>query len=221
MARRPRRKFRRPRRTRRKNAPTIKQLARRVKSMRPELKREIFAVTATSIVQTAGITDLNAFAQGITSSTRIGNKVHITGIEWEFLVNNVSATNSKEIWTRIMIVVDKRQVEATAPSADVIFETPLDPHSFKAFDETAAGSRISTVMDTKARRTVRISTGGNADKQQWKVKGFKKMNMNMYWSDATAANVEKNGLWLVVLSDNTVANENTMTGCVRVFYTDA
>ncbi len=105
---------------------------------------------------------------------------------------------------------------ATAPLSSDILNVTLDPLSTKTYNTRAQGKRFRYMLDK-----TRVTVQGHSN-DAYIVKGFKKMNTLVSWSNNLGLNIVKNGIYLMAMSDQACAINNIqLEGYVRVFYTDA
>ncbi len=193
----------------RKKTKKVATLAKRVSRLEKAREFKIIDTQLSSNAQnsTPKITQLTNLIQGLTDSTRIGNKITITGIQLRYTVND-TITNEY----RIMLVLDKQTNGVIYVSGDLLE------------DITAQDNIVSPVnRDNKKRFRVfydkvhLMSVAGVANGQGRK---FIKVNIPVMY-DSTAGDITD--LTSSSLSLLTVAHTASVaqTVFVRIFYTDS
>jgi len=189
-------------------AKVLRKVNRLERKTRPELK--IFDIDSTGLTPTTAwsVTHLTAIPQGDNQETRDGMAVRVGFIEMRwFLAQHATPTQTL---VRIMVVKDNDQIESTfPPGIDVIQGTTVIDMKSRT---TLLSKRFSIYMDK-----VFVLTDVTTPLTRGHFR--KKISFPVRWSSATAADIQKNGLYLYTLSDQAV-NKPTFQFTFRIFYTD-
>lgn len=139
--------------------------------------------------------------QGLTQQTRVGNRMTVTSMKYDWFFTGADATNS----IRVLIYVPK---DPNNLMTGLGFNQPPDLDQFtilKDFFIPTGG------------------TGGNCKRKQGWIR-FNRGNrsgMNVEYTGATTASVIRNNLSVYMVSDSLVASDPECNGYTRVFFKDA
>lgn len=151
--------------------------------------------TAVSVTASGVVTQLNAIAQGDTTSSRTGNSVLMKNLFGRMVVV-ADASEANNSWVRIMIVKDKQQVGDTDPGVTSILatSTPLSP-----LNRNTAG-RFQILYD----KLINLSVLQGATIRTLKMNI--PINCHARYNGTASSDIQKNGIYLVL-----VGNEVTTT----------
>ncbi len=192
----------------RKKRKPVRKLNKRVSALEASKERKIIDTQLTAQVSntTPSLVELTNLAQGLTDTTRIGNKIMLSGLQFRYLAKD-TVQNS----VRVMIVQDKQTNGAIFAAADVLADvTAIDNvASLRNRDESL---RFRVLYD----RVHLISLTG---KDSVYVSKFIKLNVPVKYDGnaGTIADITSNSLAILHVSE--VASSN-ITGFWRVFFTD-
>lgn len=186
------RRFRKPRRRfHRRRRPSAKKIAyKALRASKTEMKHIDAAQGLTLGKSTGDVINLNGISGGANSDQRTANKVKYMSYYIRLRAENSANVGATTAVCRMMIVMDRQQVKATAPTiADVLgagfgIEDPLNITNlgrYKVYmDKTFFIGLPATGVDIKL------------------VKRWVPIRKTIQWSDANGANIIKNGLYLMV-----------------------
>ncbi len=184
-------------------------LASRVRTLEASKERKIIDTQLTSSASgtAPGLVQLTNLAQGNTDTTRIGNKIMITGIQFRYLV-----TDTVHNVARVMIIQDKQTNGAIFAATQVL-------------DDISAGDAIVSLRnrdEVKRFRVIhdavhQISLTGQDSRY---VSKFVKLKIPVKYdaNAGTIADIVSNSLALMHVS---FLASTAITAFVRVFYTDS
>ena len=148
-------------------------------------------ITVSSTVAQNQITQLNAIAQGDTAVTRTGNSILMRNLILNGYVEiNPSVTGD----TRMMValVLDKQQVSDTSPIISDIFQYDTNPVTLLNLNNSG---RFSILY--RKQFSLSPASGGSNVRQ---LKIFKNMRLHARFNGTASTDIQKNGLYLVVIS---------------------
>lgn len=210
-------------------AKRVMQLSRLVKVRRPEVKALDQSFGGSNVsVSTGSVTPLAEMAAGTSSLLRIGDKIHVTGIDFQFIPNldNASVSSAGNIQAiRFAIVQDMQQVAGTAPSAagasDSVFDSPNPVVALKSF---AGLSRFKFLYDSGTMMLNWTSAGFTPDYAftQFVRRRHIKCNVTTEFFSTGANDISKNGIYFVIISNCLVAAAASFdfNATSRTFFTD-
>lgn len=174
---------------------------------KPETKVNFVNTWQVTMPITGSTNSIVAIGQGSTSGNRIGLETKAQGVTMRYNIQrNSSATLSL---ARVILVVDRQQIPDTAPSlADVV----QDPSYLTSLPSHVEKGRFRILYDR-----IHCLTGSN-DKQQGYIN--KKLNFNVNYNGVSAGNYQKNGIYLMLQSDQSVYVP-LISYSLRYDYTDA
>lgn len=198
----------------------VKSLQKVVKTLTPELKYLDTAMDASNIPGTGSVVHLTGLAQGTGQGNRVGNSVNITSVYCAgFWVRNITDPSINAL-TRIAIVCDKEQIGDTAPTAADIFSIPGEP-TFVAPNlsnlERFRILHISHIYDSNMMGLDSDNIALRAPTQQNVFEYMWKGNIKVSFNGTAVTDVEKNNIYVVYLSNDTVID---FDGTCRIGYTD-
>lgn len=170
-----------------------------------EQKTKVFGA-GTLVATTGNIIPLDLIAAGVGRDDRQGNKVTFNSFDCKFKIT-ANAAGAASVLVRMMIVVDTQQVIATSPTLSQILES--DVISGEGLDRRG---RFKVLFD----RTVICNLSG--DNSKYVAKNVK-CNVVTEWNNNTAGGNMKNGVTMLLLSDQ-AANTPTVAYNVRSNFTD-
>lgn len=160
-----------------------------------------------AISTTPTITHLTGIAQGDSEQGRTGNGILVRSISFKYAVQMHASAVATGF--RIILLQDKQQVGDTAPTAAAILETTTSPWSLLQRDQAG---RFKILYS-------RIHTLSSNGKEIISVEKHMKMYSHVRYNGSASTDVQKNGLYLVCLSDQ-ATNTPTFGGMFRVNYHD-
>ncbi len=203
-------RFRRKRRYTKKNLSVAKKALRKVnklaRDVRPALKIHDFDLLTLTPAVAGIVTHLNVIAQGVAKEQRIGLQCKGVFMSLRYSIQN--DTSAPASITRLLLIQDLRQEDATAPlllevllSANVMSpRSRVNPKRFKIyFDKTYNLTTTGKLVHTKVFN--------------------KKINVKMSWLAAAGNTQNKNGIYLISMSD-LAANLPTLNFTWRLWFTD-
>lgn len=213
-----RRKFKR-RFFKRKRGRGNRRLAKRVRRIERTIETKILDGSVDlSVSTTANVTHLTALSQGVTSKTRIGDKVHFSSIEMNMEVVG------KDSFNRMFVaLVLAKHINGIAPSA-------LEIYNFGAYTIAMAYLAQRNFPERKKFRVLRVwrillNGTDPTNFMPWikKFKYHRKLNFTTYYNGnaGTVADVEHNGLFLISISDSAAVTHPTISVDMRLKYQDA
>lgn len=198
----------------------VRSLQNAVNRMKPEKKYVDVALTLTNVVDAnGGVIHLTQIAQGDTQSTRTGNAVNVTDVKIGLNIDRGASLGAANGHVRIAVVVDKEQVADTSPVGSAIFTSadPICPRpnldNLERFRILYISPNLDAQMAKLGTETL-VPTRSNLVEYQWSG------NLKVSYNGAATTDIEKNGIYLVVLS---VFNSDAIdtSGTARIGYTDA
>lgn len=165
----------------------------------------------TQVVDNVGhVHRLSLITQGVGQAQRIGQKVTIKSIEF-WGSASIGLAPSGFTTLRIMLIQDKRQVADGIPAPGTIFQ---DLSPFSPLDMVTGLNRFRVFYN----RFIYLNV---IDKTSTTFRLFKRINIPMLFNGVSSADVEKNGLFMVMISDEpVVANRPTFNYYYRSRYYD-
>lgn len=210
-------------------AKRVMQLSRLVKVRKPEVKGFDLSFGSGNVSVSAGqVVHLTAIPQGLTTVSRVGDAIRVTGIDLQFVPNidpaSVSSTGNVQA-IRFAVVQNLQQQDSTDPVAGgslvSVFDNPNPVVALKSFSGL---SRFKFLYDSGTMVLNWTSAGFTPDYQhtQFVRRRFIKCNIPVEFSNTTGASITKNGIYFVIISNCTVAAAASFdyNGIARVFYTD-
>lgn len=163
-----------------------------------------------ALVDAAGTvtSTINAIAQGVTESQRVGRKCTIKNIGWKWEWNlperDAVATPQKPEIVRMILFLDKQANGATAAVTDI-----LETADFQSFKNLANSQRFVTLVDrsiTLNYQTLASDGAGVVSSCEQLVQGsfYKKCNIPLEFSSTTGAigEIRSNNIGVLLISKN-------------------
>lgn len=184
-------------------------IASKVKNIIDELnvEKKYNDITIGATVGTAGaIYSLNTLAQGTGAVARDGNSIKLTSLQirHSVVMNPTAVTNT----FRIIVFQDLQEVLGTNPAVTDVLQTA----SFLAPLNRARAGRFKVLSE----HVFLLSATGS---QIAYTKEYKKLSVHQHWSDSTSTNIEKNGIYVLAISDQNV-NVSTYNAYCRLTFVD-
>lgn len=210
-------------------AKRVMRLSRLVSVRKPEAKAfDLSFGTSNVSVSTGAVIPLTAIASGASSVLRVGDKIHVTGIDFQFIPNidagSVSSTGNVQA-IRFAIVQDMQQVPGTAPSAAGALTSVFDnANPVIALKSHAGLTRYKFLYDSGTMILNWTTAGFTPDYAftQFVRRRFLKCNITTEYSSTGSGDISKNGIYFVIISNCTVAAAASFdfNAVSRTFYTD-
>lgn len=160
-----------------------------------------------SITNTASISQVSAIASGDGDAARTGNSILAKYLYINYIVNRSASSTTAADTFRIVVVQDKEQVADTAPGySDVYSSTTV----ISPFNVNNVG-RFTVLYDKRHY----VSSNKPQVSDQLSVP----LDFHIRYNGTASTDIEKNGIWLMLLSDTT-ANHPTILGNIRLAYYD-
>lgn len=168
------------------------------------LHNQLTGSTTTS--STGTITLLNGMAQNDSASGRTGNSILMRNVflRLGFVQNGATTTTY-----RVMLVLDKQQIGDTSPTISDILET-VNPYSPLA---TASVGRFKVMKNW-------FFTTDDAKTRSKLIEYYKDFRMHTRYNGAANTDIQKNGLYLITLSDQAPATAPQFAYTWKVGYHD-
>jgi len=197
----------------------LRSLQKVVKRLSPEVKYKDFDTSSSNIPTTGAVVHISGIDQGDTMAARTGNQIVIQKINLSGFWQRNATDFGADAFTRFAIVVDKEQVNATAPTAGVIFDVPSNPTQGLPLTSNLERFRIlymSPVFDMWMMRLDSDNLAASTPTQKSTFAYTWTGNLRVLFS-GTAQEVQKNGVYVVWLSNVATAD---VTSTCRVGFTD-
>lgn len=162
---------------------------------------------AATLSNTAQVTSLNPIANGDGEGARTGNSILAKYLSVNFIVNRNSVSTTSADSFRVVIVRDNEQVADTAPAYTDVFSA----NSIVAPLNVLNVGRFTLLLDK------RFYVSYN--KAQASFQQVIPLNFHLRFNGTASTDIEKNGLWLMILDDAS-ANHPSMAGNSRIAYYD-
>lgn len=210
--------YRRRRPSKKYNAGAV--ALRKVNMLMKEVedKYDDLSIAGQSIA-TNGITNhLTSIAEGMTSLTRTGLKITPVSVyaRLHFLANqNVSASDVQYI--RLLFVRDRQQEADTPPAASDILNSPTITSPLNRLRM----SRFQVLYD-RVFKVSKTTDGSSSPEHFVKVwLGPKRLSKHpVRYNGAATTDIQKNGLYMIYLSDTVAPYEPTVNADVRFRFSD-
>lgn len=164
----------------------------------------------TGNVDLNGLTfSLNAMPQGVELNERDGLKVQPTGLFFNY---KMQCHSSQPTVARILIYEDLQQVSDSTPSSTDLLQQTGDQSVLSPLNRDEIG-RFKVLYDK------RHTLVPDANNEVVYRKGFLKKLKNPHFNGANGTDIQKNGLWCTILSDQ-ATNFPTHDFYSRYFYHD-
>lgn len=186
---------------------------------RPEVKYFNFLVNTPQALgnQTAYIAQINQIAQGVTSTTRIGNQVATKNVYWQYVLQQ--GATPVPVAVRIMLIWD-RQPNAGTVTATTIFETTGDTPPFPQY--VFAGLNLDNRDRFVVLSDERYDLSPNGQQIQY-IKGFRNINQRSTYT--TSNPIPETGALILLgvssATQATTANLPLLSGGWRIRFIDS
>lgn len=165
---------------------------------------------ATAVSDAGAVQSMYLIAQGDSHATREGLKITVKSFFMRMRVALGSGSAQASQTLRLILFRDNQQISDSTPAVGDILET-ID------FDSPLAltnGGRFTVLMD-------KLVTINRASAEQRHFKVYKRLNSQVRFNGASSTDVQKNGLYLLYLSDiNAISQPPLIKYRTRVAYTD-
>lgn len=211
-------------------AKKVLRLERTMRMRKPEEKFIDIGLSAINVVDTTGsVQSLVAIAAGTDFNNRIGDSVRVHRIQGHGRLSTAAASlgalPTADEYCRMHVVLDTQQVADTAPSASAIFASIAGPSVL--LNESSTHHRFKVLKSSQLFVAARLASSStpvatllSQAPTQNAVWNFNiKCNYVVSYNSTATTDVEKNGIYFVVLS-SVSADTLDMDGTVRVYYTD-
>lgn len=164
----------------------------------------------TGNIDLNGLTfSLNAMPQGDELNERVGLKIQPTGLFFNY---KLQCAASQPTVVRVMIYEDLQQISDSTPSSTDLLQNTADQSVISPLNRDEIG-RFNVLYD---KRIVLNPDSGNTKVYK---KGFLKKLRNAHFNGAAGTDIQKNGLWCTILSDQ-ATNFPTHDFYSRLFFHD-
>lgn len=200
-----------------------------VKKSLPEIKYKDIALDQTDIPNATGaVVHLTAIAQDDTVSTRTGNTIQIQSLNLSgYFVRQNTLTYTANGYYRIALVIDKQQVADTAPTIGDVFDYGAGA-STRFLPKVAALERfrvlwVSEIFDPLRmvlNQNLTTASAGIPTQSTYFQYCNEKMNLRVDYNGSAITDIQKNGIYFLVLSSDT-ADVVDINGIARIGFIDA
>lgn len=208
----------RPPMRRRRKKPSVYQVNKKVNKLYKRLQKEVDLkhwTVATNLENLVAVTPqysslVSGIVQGDTDQTRNGDKIRVQSIAWN--MDFAVATNETGgTIIRFFIVYDRRPNGAQATYTNVL--NAANTRALMNLDTQYLG-RFQVLYD----QTFLLDT---ADNQYAKCKGYRKVNLPVWYNANTGAigDVQRGNLFAMIITQNNDQNMNAY-GYIRLRFTD-
>jgi len=201
----------------------VKSLQRVVRNLAPEVKYKDTSLALSNVSTAGGIVHITSIDQGDSVLTRTGNTINVTDIACRAVIVN-AADNANSDNCRFLVVVDRQQVADTLPApGDVISDGFFTANPVINLPNVANLERFRILHSSWLYELRRVEPDLVADTfgppTQSSYYEFNwKGNLKVSYNGTASSDIEKNGIYFIVLTDN--ANTVDIAGVARVGYTD-
>lgn len=206
----------------------VRSLQRVVKKILPEIKYADTALDTTDITSSTGaVIHISGVAQDDTATGRSGNTIQIQSLTLSgFFLRSSSVAYIPNAMYRIVIVCDKQQVGDTAPTIGDVFDYGAS-NSTRFLPKLSVLERfrvlyVSKVFDAEmmALQQTLTTSGSGIPTMSTYFQFTKKMNLKVDYNGTASTDIQKNGLYFMVLSNDT-GNAVDINGIARIGFVDA
>lgn len=174
-----------------------------------ELHHHDNPLSVVSIPNTGLVTHLTGLNTGDTDTTRTGNSILLKNLTYRYLLEvNASVTTNTSV--SVIIFLDTQQIADTTPTPTQVLST-ASPQSL--LNLTAQG-RFKII-----KRQNFVLTPSSGVRPAIEIKGYIPMNKHVKFNNTTSTDIQKNGLYLLVIADE-ATNTPTINGNFRIAYYD-
>lgn len=161
----------------------------------------------TTAASSAGVTHINAIAQGDGDSGRTGNSLLMKYLYMSLNIVRNSASTASSDTVRVVVVIDKEQVGDTTPAYNAVFEAN---NPLALINKNNVG-RFTILYDKFYNLT------SNSPAVQ--IKEMIPLNMHCRYNGTASTDIEKNGLYVMWIGGS-LSNEPSFAGNARLAYYD-
>lgn len=164
-------------------------------------------VTTVTVSSSGVINQLTFIGQGTGHNQRSGEKVVIKSLQGQFLVIKHASAVDQNV--RVIAFVDKRQASDSKTTVGTVLQ---DVSTLAFIDRIFGLNRFRILFD----RFIELDNTSKATKAwRW----FQPMNMEQWWNGSLNTDIEKNGIYILILT-NDGTNSPTLIYNVRTTYYD-
>lgn len=191
----------------------VRSLQRFVATLKPEIKYHDTSASGLNVPVTGTVDTITDIAQGDTVNTRTGNAINVVSITVKGSINSVA----NGAYYRVALVQDKQQIADTSPTAGTIFSDGVaSANPVTALPTIANLARFNVLWMSKIFSGT-VITGTN---QIAYYEFTRKTNIKVSYNGTASTDIEKNGLYVVFLTDD-AANAVDFNGLARLGFTDS
>lgn len=161
---------------------------------------------AVTVSNAGGVVPLDTIAAGVGRDDRVGNKVNFVGAECRFRIT-LNSAGAAEQHVRAMIVCDLQQLNSTTPTVAQILNSDI-----MSGEALAYKGRFKVLFD---KQVILCKSGDTGAVWNWKVP----MNIITEWNANTSGQVMRNGVSLLLISDQ-AANLPLVNYNIRMKFMD-
>lgn len=174
-----------------KQTKAIKALERKLQA---EVKELVQVQTAFSVTNTGNVLNLVPIAQGDGISQREGNAIRLKSLTMRHAFQHNIAGDINQ-FVRVILFCDKQQIADTSPSVTDVLETAsyLAPYSL------ASKGRFSILHDKYFRLNANTHNGLAMTKKR-------KMTQLVRYNSSATTDIQKNGIYILLISSQATAN---------------
>lgn len=203
-------------------ASQVKALQKFCRNLAPEKKYADIGLSVTDVAAAGTVVHCSAIGTGDIQATRNTNTINVTNIDVSGYFTRLSTDFVATAFLRVALVVDKKQVSDTSPTAAQIFATG-DPAT--ALPNVDTLERFSVlwlspvfdawrmVIDSDRLVAGSVPTQSAAWSHAWKG------NLKVSYNGNASTDIEKNGIYFVYLTSSGVTTFDSVA-TVRIGYTD-
>ncbi len=201
---------RRPMRRRRR---TFRRKRRRHRRLRPEVKHIDSGTVEPTHTTSNDTFFLFGVSEGAGINSRVGRKITpISLVIRGTVVQSDTATGDHES-VRLVVVQDKQQLADSYPTPSLVFENITDPYAFR--QHVRQGQFRILAQRTYLFHKI---TGGK-DAFKFRI-ALNLPPMTIFWNGANVTDVQKNGIYFMLMSDATSGAPVTVDWRCRARYID-
>lgn len=187
-------------------------IKKKIKSIGVETKFKDNSLVTTSVTASGRVDTICNIPQGIGSSQRIGLK--IKPLKLHFRITSVVNTTAIYNNVRLMIFQDLRQVDSSIPNITEVLESTGSATSYLSYVKWSNKSRWKQLYNK-----VYALDDNSSDGNIFDTVTIKNLEL-MEFSDASLGSINKNGLFVLLISDS-LLNTPVVSWSCRLTYTDA
>lgn len=196
-----RKRTRRTRRTRRGGSKVMRMVRNLSRRVQGEVKKHVAQNLMTPTSYLSPITNvLNQILQGSAVNQRDGIAIKAKSILFRFGISHNSAVQTST--SRVIVYMDKRQIDATVPAVGQVLENDSDVRSPLNF---SFAGRFKILYD-------KLFWTNALTKTQVESKFYKRISVPIRYADSTSTSLVKNGIYVIFMNDATPG------GCATLNY---